>query len=224
MKDHSRHHFPPGPCTHLLGDGKTDALALGEGHKRLLARANDKHVGQTGGKLVANGVLDVDNVHGTHVLLCRKATRKGVRKVLSLAAGAALPGQLGSGHRPEAQRTTVDEGAHTAHVTATSAEHKDASVELDKLVHAASFKVDAHSVVHLDVGVGVTDGAAVVRHNVRDALGANLGADHLAELVLCNWEQNSVSGCSGRGEICKTFGGNVRSSTLDSSVLILWTV
>lgn len=91
------------------------------------------------------------------------------------------------------KRTTVDEGAHTARVTATSAEHEDASVELDKLVHATRLKVDAHSVVHLDVGVGVTDGAAIVRHNVRDTLRANLGADHLAKLVLSEREQDGVS-------------------------------
>lgn len=63
--------------THLLRNGETDALALGEGHKGLLARANDKHVRQTGGKLVADRVLDVDNVDGTHVLLCGRKEDRG---------------------------------------------------------------------------------------------------------------------------------------------------
>lgn len=54
-------------CSHLLSNGKPDALALGQRHERLLARANHKHVCEAGGKLVANRVLDGDNVNATVV-------------------------------------------------------------------------------------------------------------------------------------------------------------
>lgn len=80
--------------------------------------------------------------------------------------------------------TAVCKGTNTAHVTATSAEHEGASVELDKLGHAASLEVNLDSVVDLDVGVGVADGAAIVRDNVRDATGTKVLARNLAELVL----------------------------------------
>ena len=128
----------------------------------------------------------------------------------------------------ESQRTAVDEGADAAHVTATSAEHKDASVELDVLGHAASLEVNLDRVVDLDVGVGVADGAAVVRHNVRHALGANLGAGDLAQLVL---EGERGRGGRGRREELRqetTWHAHCPlhawRRTLASAALILWTV
>jgi hypothetical protein len=52
----------------LLGDGKLDTLALGEGDPGLLL-ADDEDVALTGGELVVNGVLDVDDVEATIVTL-----------------------------------------------------------------------------------------------------------------------------------------------------------
>lgn len=52
----------------LLGDGELDTLALGEGDPGLLL-ADDEDVALTGGELVVNGVLDVDDVEATVVTL-----------------------------------------------------------------------------------------------------------------------------------------------------------
>jgi hypothetical protein len=52
----------------LLSDGELDALALGQADPGLLL-ANDEDVGLTGGELVINGVLDVDDVEASVVAL-----------------------------------------------------------------------------------------------------------------------------------------------------------
>jgi hypothetical protein len=52
----------------LLGNGELDTLALRQTDPWLLL-ANDENVGLTGGKLVVNGILDVDNVEPSVVTL-----------------------------------------------------------------------------------------------------------------------------------------------------------
>jgi hypothetical protein len=52
----------------LLGNGKLDTLALGEGDPGLVL-TNDENVGFTGSEGVVNGILDVDNVETTVVAL-----------------------------------------------------------------------------------------------------------------------------------------------------------
>lgn len=52
----------------LLGNGKLDTLALGEGDPGLVL-ANDENVGFTGSEGVVNGILDVDDVETTIVAL-----------------------------------------------------------------------------------------------------------------------------------------------------------
>lgn len=52
----------------LLGNGKLDTLALGEGDPGLIL-ANDEDVGFTGSEGVVNGILDVDDVETTIVAL-----------------------------------------------------------------------------------------------------------------------------------------------------------
>lgn len=58
------------------------------------------------------------------------------------------------------------------------------SIKLDEICDLAGVQVDADRVVDLDEGVGVADGAGVVGHQVRDALGADQDLLHLAQLVL----------------------------------------
>ncbi|WVZ60999.1 hypothetical protein U9M48_010940, partial [Paspalum notatum var. saurae] len=53
----------------LLNDAKLDTLALGEAHPRLVALANGEHIAHTGGKLVAQGVLNVDGLKASLMLL-----------------------------------------------------------------------------------------------------------------------------------------------------------
>jgi len=56
------------PAISLLSDGELDTLALGEGDPGLLT-ADDEDVALTGGELVVDGVLDVDNVEASVVAL-----------------------------------------------------------------------------------------------------------------------------------------------------------
>lgn len=53
----------------LLEDGQLDTVALGEGHNRGLASAEEEHVLLSGGEGVAGGVSDDDNIEGAGVLL-----------------------------------------------------------------------------------------------------------------------------------------------------------
>jgi len=53
----------------FLGDGETDSLALGEGDVGLVGLADHKHIAQTGGHGVVRGILDVDDLKGSRVLL-----------------------------------------------------------------------------------------------------------------------------------------------------------
>lgn len=52
----------------LLGNGKLDTLALGEGDPGLVL-TDDENVGFTGSEGVVNGILDVDDVETTVVAL-----------------------------------------------------------------------------------------------------------------------------------------------------------
>lgn len=75
---------------------------------------------------------------------------------------------------------------------------KPTGVKLDEFGNLARFQVDAHRVVDLDEGVGVTDGAGVVGHQVGDPLGADEDLPHLAQLVLRRR----------KGGVTKRFGGD----------------
>ena len=77
---------------------------------------------------------------------------------------------------------TVNNHTGTTHVTAAS-DHDDVSgLELDVAGDLVLHKVVLDRVVDLDVGVRVSDGAAVVGDDVRNALGAELVLAHLAKL------------------------------------------
>jgi len=59
-------------CLSFLGlveNGSLDTLSAGKGDEGLGALANCEHVTNSGGELLSNSVLDVDNVEGTRVLL-----------------------------------------------------------------------------------------------------------------------------------------------------------
>lgn len=93
------------------------------------------------------GVLHVDNVEATDVLLA------------------------------------VHDDTRTTPVTATGDEGKVAGVELDEVGDLALLNVEADSVVDLDRGVGVTDGAAVVGGDERNALVADRNLADLQQLI-----------------------------------------
>jgi hypothetical protein len=53
----------------LLSNGQSDTLALGEGDPGLVALTNDENVGETGGELAVEDILDVDDVETSDVTL-----------------------------------------------------------------------------------------------------------------------------------------------------------
>jgi len=55
------------PC--LFNDGELDTLALGKGHPRLCTLADGEHIAKTGGKLMTRGILDVDGLKASLMLL-----------------------------------------------------------------------------------------------------------------------------------------------------------
>lgn len=57
------------PDIPLLGNGELDTLALGQGHPWLVALADNEDVGDTGGESPVEGVLDVNDIESTDVLL-----------------------------------------------------------------------------------------------------------------------------------------------------------
>ncbi len=72
----------------------------------------------------------------------------------------------------------VGERAHTAGVATLGDHHSVANLELEGLHDLAGLQVDLDGVVHLDLGVGVADSAAVVGDDVGDSLvGQGLGLD-----------------------------------------------
>ena len=68
----------------LIDEGQANTVALGELDERLLALADDENVGQTRGEGVALGVLDVDDLVGTRVVL---NVHEGARSADIVSAG-----------------------------------------------------------------------------------------------------------------------------------------
>lgn len=74
---------------------------------------------------------------------------------------------------------TMNNDTSTTHVTTTSDHDDVASIERNKVGDFALLKVKLHSVVDLDGWIRVSDGATVVRDDVRDTLGTD---GHFADL------------------------------------------
>lgn len=88
----------------------------------------------------------------------------------------------------------VHDNTRTTPVTATGDEGKVAGVELDEVGDLALLNVEANSVVDLDRGVGVTDGAAVVGGDKRNALVADRNLADLQQLVRRLLRRDAVNG------------------------------
>lgn len=89
-------------------------------------------------------------------------------------------------HNVEAAGMALAIGNYTdaAHVVAASDHCGVADLELDECADFPSVKLILDRVVGTNEGIGVADGAAVVRYNVRDSLAADLELLDFAELVL----------------------------------------
>lgn len=85
----------------------------------------------------------------------------------------------------ETTRMTFTTGNHTCTtlVTTTGDHHAGARVEFDMFEHLALLDAELDRVTCANDRVGVTKSAAIVRDNVRDALGAQFDLLHLKQLV-----------------------------------------
>ena len=100
------------------------------------------------------------------------------------------------GNNVEGSRVTraVSDDTDTTNVV-TSGDHGEVSrFELDVVGDLVVLNVVDDSVVLLDMGVGETDGSAVMSGKVRNSLGSNPGLGNLQELELSFVLANSVSG------------------------------
>ena len=95
-------------------------------------------------------------------------------------------GRVADVHNVKATVVTlhVDQLASTANVAATRHYDLRAGVELDKVDHLLVHQVILDGVIDAHERVGVTESAAVVGHDLRHALGTQLDALHLQQLVL----------------------------------------
>ena len=89
---------------------------------------------------------------------------------------------------------TVGDDTNTTHVTSTGDHADNTSVEVDEVGDLASGEVDLDGVVDLDGRVRVTDGAAVVGDEERNALVADSNLADLAEFVGSLLRSNTVDG------------------------------
>lgn len=124
----------------LLGDGELDTLALGKGDPGLLL-ADDENVALTGGELVVNGVLDVDDVEATIVTLTVGDDTNTTHVTTT------------SGHGDDTSVET-DEVDDLACWKVSASCSVVFSASLPKLT---GVQVDLDGVVDLDSGVGETD-------------------------------------------------------------------
>ena len=101
-------------------------------------------------------------------------------KHVLLSGGESIASSVTHGGDVEGARVVLDvgEGADAASVTTLGDHDSVADLELEGLHDLAGLQVDLDGVVHLDLGVGVADGAAVVGDDVGDGLvGQGLGLD-----------------------------------------------
>lgn len=125
----------------LLGDGELDTLALGEGDPGLLL-ADDENVALTGGELVVNGVLDVDDVEATIVTLTVGDDTNTTHVTTT------------SGHGDDTSVETDEVGDLACWNVSASCSVVSSAASLLILTGG---QVDLDGVVDLDSGVGETD-------------------------------------------------------------------
>ena len=74
---------------------------------------------------------------------------------------------------------TVNDGSNTANVMSTDGHSNVTNIERDKVGDGSVLDIELDGVVNLHVRIGVTDGAAVVGHDVRDS-GSLAGGEGVA--------------------------------------------
>jgi hypothetical protein len=135
----------------LLSHGELLALALGKGDPCLRSGSlsNNEHVAETSGELEV------------------KVSRAGMRvEKANLVTSGIL-----DVHNVEVSGVllAVNDVSNTASVASTGDEDLGAVVELDEVEHLAGGEVNLHGVEGADVGIGVSDRAAIVGGDDWDA-------------------------------------------------------
>jgi len=141
----------------FFGDADLDALLSWEGYQSLLAPSDDEYVAQSGGEGGSGGVLNVDDVEGTRML-------------------------VSGGDDPDSAQV-VSSGDHA----------QVSGVELHVVGDGATFDVQDHGVVHVDVGVGVTDRSGIVGYQKWNTLLSHADFGDSAEFVSSFFWGDSVN-------------------------------
>merc|ERR1712212_1134014 len=76
-----------------------------------------------------------------------------------------------------------DHGANTPSVSSSSDHAKVSNLEGDDVLHFVGGQVQLDAVIHLGVGVRITDGATITGVQVRNTLGSSGNGPHPAQLV-----------------------------------------
>ena len=154
----------------LFDDGELDTLALRKRNHRLVAGTDGENVGGAGGKLVAGGILEVNNLEGTDVLLAAldDTNATGVATAGDHAQGADVKldevGDLVGSNVKHDRVTLLDERIRVtdgAAIVQTNARHalvpELLALHLAKLV----LRLDGFDAVHDEATLVVVDQAEV---------------------------------------------------------------
>lgn len=154
----------------LFDDGELDTLALRKRNHRLVAGTDGENVGGAGGKLVAGGILEVNNLEGTDVLLAAldDTNATGVATAGDHAQGADVEldevGDLVGRNVNHDRVTLLDERIRVtdgAAIVQTNARHalvpELLALHLAKLV----LRLDGFDAVHDEATLVVVDQAEV---------------------------------------------------------------
>lgn len=148
--------------------------------------ANDKNVGEPGGKAVASTVLNVHHIEGAGMLL-------------SISDHANTPQVSTSGHH--AHVTYLHRGKDTLSGDVNKKQKQQMRLEafclltsfkLDVICYFASVQVNTDSVVDLDQRIRITNGAGIMGYQMWDSLCANEYFPHLAQFILKSYKNKHL--------------------------------
>lgn len=146
--------------------------------------ANDKDVGEPGGKAVACAILDVHHIKRARVTL-PVGDHSNTPQVSTTSHHAQVTWEEAEGESLIMNITCRNSGyLHWNKCNLSFLE--PTSVKLDEICNLAGVQVDADCVIDLDEGVWVADGAGIMGHQMGDSFGANDDLLYLAQLVLKN--------------------------------------
>lgn len=122
--------------------------------------------------------------------------------------GKGVPRSIFNMHDVEGSRVTfaLSDDTNTTDVTTSSDHGEVSSVELDEVGDLAGVDIKNDSVVDLDMGIGVTESAAIVGVDERNSLGSDGDLGDLAQLVVSLLRGDAVADETTLGVVEETEG------------------